>query len=291
MRTIIFTALCSLFLIQTACKQNQGVKTPNGHMFTNHTNGQGAKVQPGEVATINMYVYINDSLVQSTVRDQGGPRELMMPTTENMPKKVPPYLEAIQMMAKGDSATIIQTVDSTLAKGIPPSFGVVKEIRFVLKVVDVMDKAGVEKKQKEEQMKADVMMAKLPEVKGKVEGWLSEYKGKKLANLQKSATGLEYVILEQGTGAQLKMGEEVPTHYYGCLMSDAKPFDNSFERGGPAPFTIGRMIPGFDEGLLKLNHGGKAVFFIPYALGYGDKGTPDGTIPAKSNLVFYVEVE
>jgi FKBP-type peptidyl-prolyl cis-trans isomerase len=42
---------------------------------------------------------------------------------------------------------------------------------------------------------------------------------------------------------------------------------------------------------LKLNHGGKAVFFIPYALGYGDQGTPDGGIPAKSNLVFYVEVE
>jgi FKBP-type peptidyl-prolyl cis-trans isomerase FkpA len=291
MRSILFAAFCSLFLIQMACK-SQGVKTPNGHLFTNHTNLEGAKVQGGEVATINMYVYINDSLVQSTVRDQGGPRELMMPTADKMPKKVPPYLEAIQMMTKGDSATIIQQVDSTLAKGIPPSFGVVKEIRFVLKVVNVLDKAGVEQKQKEEQIKGEAMMAKLPEIKGKVEGWLAEYKGKKMGDkLQKSPTGLEYVILEQGTGAALKMGEEVPTHYYGCLMADAKPFDNSFERGGPAPFTIGRMIPGFDEGLLKLNHGGKAVFFIPYALGYGDQGTPDGGIPPKSNLVFYVEVE
>jgi FKBP-type peptidyl-prolyl cis-trans isomerase FkpA len=290
MRTFLFTALCGLFLLQTACKP-KSVTTPNGHAFTNHTNLEGAKVQPGEVATVNIFTYLNDSLVSSTVRDAGGPRELMIPTKENMPAKVPAVYDAIQMMTKGDSATVLQTVDSTMAKGIPPSFGTVKEIRFVIKVVNVLDKAGVEQKQKEEQMKAESMMTKLPEVKGKVEAWLAEYKGKKLANLQKSATGLEYVILEKGAGAPLKMGEEVPTNYYGCLMSNGKPFDNSFERGGPAPFTIGRMIPGFDEGLLTLTHGSKAVFFIPYALGYGDQGTPDGTIPAKSNLVFYVEVE
>lgn len=66
-------------------------------------------------------------------------------------------------------------------------------------------------------------------------------------------------------------------------------FDNSFERGEPAPFPVGQLIPGFNEGMQLLNRGGKAILFIPPALGYGEAGAGD-VIPSNADLVFYIEM-
>lgn len=118
---------------------------------------------------------------------------------------------------------------------------------------------------------------------------LAEYKSKKLAGLKKSASGLEYVIIDQGTGPGIKDGDMIPTSYYGVRKADGVMFDNSYDRGGPADFGVGQLIPGFNEGMKLLNRGGKAVLFIPSELGYGAQGASE-QIPPNTDLVFYIEM-
>ncbi len=69
-------------------------------------------------------------------------------------------------------------------------------------------------------------------------------------------------------------------------------FDNSYKRGTPYTFTLGQRgaIDGWDVGFQRIPRGSKATLFIPYQMAYGESGRPP-SIPAKSELVFYVELQ
>ena len=112
----------------------------------------------------------------------------------------------------------------------------------------------------------------------------------KYPTAQKTESGLVYVIEEQGTGAKAESGKMVSVHYTGKLENGNK-FDSSHDRNAPIEFPLGmgRVIPGWDEGIQLFNVGGKGTLFVPYALGYGERGYPP-VIPAKSNLIFDIEV-
>lgn len=129
----------------------------------------------------------------------------------------------------------------------------------------------------------------LPEVTQKVEDFLDSYE-KGDVNTIKTASGLEYYVLEEGSGPEVNNGTRASVHYYGALM-DGQPFDNSYRRGEPYRLTVGRgeVIAGWDEGLQLLKEGSKAIFVIPSDLGYGATGS--GSIPGGASIVFYVSVE
>src|SRR5262249_32209036 len=103
-----------------------------------------------------------------------------------------------------------------------------------------------------------------------------------------TATGLGYVDIVEGTGAQPKTGDSVSVHYTGWLKSGQK-FDSSHDRGEPLVFAIGRgrVIKGWDEGVGTMRVGGKRKLVIPPHLGYGDRGA-GGVIPPGATLVFEV---
>jgi peptidylprolyl isomerase len=105
-----------------------------------------------------------------------------------------------------------------------------------------------------------------------------------------TASGLEYVEIQAGTGAQPKTGDSVSVHYTGWLKSGQK-FDSSHDRGQPIVFPIGkgRVIKGWDEGVGSMKVGGKRKLIIPAHLGYGDRGA-GGVIPPGATLVFEVEL-
>jgi FKBP-type peptidyl-prolyl cis-trans isomerase len=105
-----------------------------------------------------------------------------------------------------------------------------------------------------------------------------------------TASGLTYVITQNGSGARLKAGDTATVHYTGLLTSGVK-FDSSLDRGEPFSFPLGagRVIKGWDEGVQKLRVGDRATFFIPPALGYGAKGA-GGVIPPDATLIFIIEV-
>jgi FKBP-type peptidyl-prolyl cis-trans isomerase len=104
--------------------------------------------------------------------------------------------------------------------------------------------------------------------------------------------GLKYAVLKPGTGAEAKSGDSVTVHYTGWLKDTKAKFDSSLDHGEPFEFTLGegRVIKGWDEGVKGMKVGEKRQLLIPAALGYGERGTPDGTIPPNSTLVFDVEL-
>lgn len=118
-----------------------------------------------------------------------------------------------------------------------------------------------------------------------------EYLAKNKANegVQVTPSGLQYKVIQAGTGAQPTATDDVTVHYTGKLI-DGTVFDSSVERGQPASFNVSGVIPGWTEGLQMMKEGAKYEFFIPSNLGYGPQGNPRGGIAGNSVLVFDVEL-
>ena len=112
------------------------------------------------------------------------------------------------------------------------------------------------------------------------------------ANKQKEgvitlASGLQYKVVKDGTGATPTADDRVKTHYRGTLV-DGTEFDSSYKRGQPATFGVKGVIAGWTEALQLMKEGAKWQLFIPAELAYGGRDRPG--IPANSALVFDIEL-
>ena len=190
-------------------------------------------------------------------------------------------------MRVGDSATVFISLDSLPQK--PGGFEDVDEIIYDVVMVSIESADQFQDKQAKMQAEA---AARTAEVSQKVSEIVKEYAAGSLnSQIQTTASGLKYIIYEQGDGPKAGPGTIATVNYFGVL-TNGQEFDNSFQRGQAFPFPVGegRVIPGWDEGIALLNKGGKAALFVPAALGYGKAGAPPA-IPADAELIFYVEVE
>jgi FKBP-type peptidyl-prolyl cis-trans isomerase len=110
----------------------------------------------------------------------------------------------------------------------------------------------------------------------------------------KTESGLEYEIRKAGSGASPRAGQQVTVHYTGWLDNkgqEGAKFDSSVDRNQPFTFTIGvgRVIKGWDEGVMSMKIGEKRRLFIPAELGYGSRGA-GAVIPPHAALIFDVEL-
>ncbi|MDY4790184.1 MAG: FKBP-type peptidyl-prolyl cis-trans isomerase [Bacteroidales bacterium] len=105
--------------------------------------------------------------------------------------------------------------------------------------------------------------------------------------VKETESGLQYKVIQEGTGVKPMATDTVNVHYHGKLIN-GNVFDSSVERGEPISFPLNQVIQGWTEGLQLMTVGSKYTFFIPADLAYGD--SPVGTIPAGSTLVFDVEL-
>ena len=101
-------------------------------------------------------------------------------------------------------------------------------------------------------------------------------------------SGLQYQVLREGNGKSPKATDQVECHYEGTLIDGTK-FDSSYDRGQTATFPLNQVIAGWTEGLQLMTEGAKYRFFIPYQLGYGERGA-GASIPPFSALIFDVEL-
>ena len=182
---------------------------------------------------------------------------------------IPGWVEALQLMPTGSKWRL--TIPSDIAYGdreagpIPANSVLV----FEMELLSIKSAEEAEAAQRE--------MA---------EKWITEFTAKqgefllentKAEGVVTTESGLQYKVIEEGTGAQpAGPASQVTVHYAGTLI-DGNEFDSSYKRGEPATFALNQVISGWTEGLQLMKEGAKYTFFIPGDLGYGPNGSR--TIP------------
>jgi len=276
--------LAALFLAVATLLQAQTI-TEHGYRYVHHLNKGGLKPQRGEAMLGNVDVYVGNFLLSSSKKNPGGVYRYDIPPVTEEVSHYPPIMDASLLMGKGDSLTIYQNIDENMRQYLPPAEKEAKEIRFeivLLEIVTLEQKASA----------ARTLEASIKVIADRVKTKTKAYASGLLNNeINTLPSGLKMWVQDIGNGPTVQEGDVLQVHYYGCLL-DGTSFDNSFSRRQPIQFPAGagQMIAGFDEGVMHLNHGARAYLFIPPALGYGDQVAANGTIPANSELVFYIEI-
>lgn len=282
--------------VTSSCKEKNPYpgyeKNQNGLYYKFYTQNEGALPQLGDLLEVLFSCTVNDTTV-------------VIPTTPNIFKLESPMFagdifEAMSMMHKGDSASFIVNIDSTFRTffgrpSLPEEFNSTDVMRFEMRLDDCypeseyVQRMALKVKEMNEE-RANNLKANYPEETAKAAEALSDYLAKNKVVAEPFASGLIYVVTEPGNGEKPTAGQMVQMHYTGKLL-DGTVFDSSVERGQPFsfPLGVGRVIPGWDEGVQLMSKGEKGVLYIPYYLAYGENGA-GADIPPFANLVFEVEL-
>ena len=142
--------------------------------------------------------------------------------------------------------------------------------------LDYVQNAFQQKQEEEAEKKAEEGAAFLA-ANGKREGIVT------------TASGLQYEIITKGEGAIPNANDKISVHYTGMLI-DGKVFDSSVERGKPQTLKANEVIKGWQEALQQMPVGSKWKIYVPYDLGYGERGAGGGVIPPYAALIFEMEL-
>jgi len=148
------------------------------------------------------------------------------------------------------------------------------------------EKEIVEILQKFQQEQQSKMTAHFEQVKQNGINFLAENKNR--PGVVTTENGLQYKVINEGTGAAPLATDKVKVHYAGSTI-DGVEFDSSYKRGEPAVFPLNQVIKGWTEGLGLMKVGGKAELYVPSELAYGEKGAHPVILP-NSVLIFQVEL-
>ena len=283
--------------IMSACTENSPYpgykKTATGLYYQFFSeNKEAAQPQVGDLMDLAICCTVNDTT-------------FIVPNTVNtMPLEAPlfagDFYEGMAMMHKGDSASFIVNIDSTFIKwfhqpSLPEEFKSTDVMRFEVRMDDFYPESEyaaryAAKVKKDIDARIEKMKADHPEETATAAQQLTEYLNNNKIETLPTASGLYYVMTQEGNGEKPEVGQMVQVHYTGKLL-DGTVFDSSIERGEPIsiPIGVGQVIPGWDEGIMMMSKGEKGVLYIPYYLAYGDRQAGDKITPF-SNLMFEVEL-
>ena len=272
MKIILALILVLVIIVVTACNNDSGVQTlESGLKYQDELPGEGRTAQNGDLVSIHFMGWIiqDSTNVYSdwSADSSRKPNVIGDSYIRNQPVKfvlgesafIKGTDEGILGMKAGGKRTII--IPSQLAYGekgvgpVPPN----ADLKVFVELVELKDRIQVE-------------MWDL----GAAEPTSTE-------------SGLKYIIVEEGEGANAESGNVVTVHYSGFLEDGTK-FDSSVEKDEPITFALGnkQVIPGWDEGITYMKKGSKARLLVPPSLAYGDIEV--GKIPASSTLIFDVEL-
>lgn len=258
----------------------------------------GTKSPMGDYLMVHAVTKANDTVISNS-RQMANNEPQAAQIIE--PKFAGDPMEVINMLTPGDSA-VIRIPAEVFRKANPGMPEHIKSLEFDIQVASAKTKAQFDAEQKaaqakmmEEQAKQQAEAEKNSKVQAVTdEKLITEYLAKNKIKATKTASGLYYKIDAPGTGEQIKAGQTLDVMYEGKLLN-GNVFDANMgpqaKRSEPISFAVGtgRVIKGWDEGLLLLKKGSKATFYIPSPLAYGPQAM-GSDIPANSVLVFDVEV-
>ncbi len=171
---------------------------------------------------------------------------------------------------------------AVIQKGIDDSYNGKKTLLTAEEAAKVQQQFAT--RQQEKQVKKVVEMVTANQDAAKK--FLDENKGKE--GVKTTASGLQYKVIKEGTGAKPTATDTVKVHYKGTLL-DGTEFDSSYKRNQPAEFRVDQVIPGWTEAMQLMSVGSTYELYLPPELAYGDRGAPPVIEPG-SMLIFEVEL-
>ncbi len=283
MKQIITLFFAAAFLAIWGCEEEQIQLTDSGYKYVSCVDLEGNPGAPSDWVFIHAVTRAGEEILEDT-RDRGDAVPIQL-APEAMQQSRNPFQDVLSMMSIGDSIQLEYPLDSIQAP--PPDVPEgVTALTYELKVIDIM---GPDEFQEWRSQQMSKNREKVEEVEALVAGIYTDYKAGNL-EVQRTESGLGYVIHEEGNGRTAELGQVVDAQYFGILDATGESFDNSYQRGQPFSFQIGMgmVIPGWDEGFALLSPGTRATLFVPSNLGYGERDSQ--AIPANSDLIFYVEM-
>lgn len=255
-------------------KANDGVQvTDSGLQYVVLEKGDGASPTQDGFVTI----HYRGKFIDGTEFDSSHSRG--EPATFPVGRVIPGFTEALLLMQEGDTFEV--TIPSDLAYGEDGAGGgVIPGNSTLIFELELLETLTAEELETLQQRRIEA---------AKAEGVEFLERNKSNEGVQVTESGLQYRIIEEGTGKSPTETSQVTVNYSGKL-TNGEEFDSSYRRGEPASFPLNGVIRGWTEGLQLMKEGAKYEFFIPYELGYGERGTGSGSIPPYATLIFVVEL-
>lgn len=239
--------------------EGETMNTASGLAYTEIEAGDGPTPQVGDIVA----VHYTGTLTNGVVFDSSHQRNEPISFPLGMGRVIAGWDEGIGLMKQGGKARL--TIPPELGYGAQGAGGVIPPnatLIFDVELVDILPGAPANPTAVDE------------------------------ADYTTTESGLQYYDFTVGDGASPQAGQTVVVHYTGWLLDGGTKFDSSLDRGQAFPFTIGvgQVIPGWDEGVMSMQVGGKRQLVIPSDLAYGPGGAGGGVIPPNATLVFEVEL-
>jgi len=265
-------ALTALVLIPAACEkvnprtEGSVVETSSGLIYEVLTEGNGATPTTEDLVVVHYSGTLEDGTVFDSSYDRGKPE------TFPVGRLIKGWVEALTLMKEGDKWKL--TVPSDIGYGVAGVPGLIPSNATLTFEMELLRITSIE------EYIADM---KKPQSDFLVEN-------AKKDGVIVTDSGLQYSVVRDSDGDKPKsISSTVTVHYQGRLI-DGEEFDSSYKRGRPSSFALDRVIAGWGEGLQHMTIGSKYTFFIPADLGYGEGGTPSGSVPPFATLIFDVEL-
>ncbi len=266
-------------------------RTAKGVQYIIFTHNSGDKIKENDVITLDVVQKTDkDSLISSTYT-MGHPIKIQVQPSQALTD----MMDIFPLLALNDSVLVKMPSDSVF-KGHedsrPPFFPAGSHINFIIKVQKIQSLSDAIAERN----------ADIAKVRANESADAAKYIADNKLVVQTTPSGLKYVITKTSIKPKPLNGDTVMVNYAGKLLN-GQLFDSNIEAVAKAsgmdqpgrtyepikfPVGTGQVIKGWDEGLLLLHEGEKAIFIIPSSLGYGDEGS--GPIPPASTLVFDVEL-
>ncbi|NVJ98805.1 MAG: FKBP-type peptidyl-prolyl cis-trans isomerase [Alphaproteobacteria bacterium] len=254
-----------------ANKAKEGViVTESGLQYRVIESGEGKSPSAADYVTVHYAGRLIDGSEFDSSYKRGEP------ATFPAGRLIPGWTEALQLMKEGDKWEL--AIPADIGYGDSGAGGVIPgnaTLVFDVELIEVLTMEQVQQKAEEMAMKHKTEQLAFLEENAKKDG------------ITVLESGLQYRVIEEGTGASPEETSMVTVHYAGTMI-DGTEFDSSYKRGEPAQFPLDGVIKGWTEGVQLMKEGAKYEFFIPYDLAYGERGSR--SIPPFSTLIFTVEL-